>query len=116
MHSRPERAVNQLLGKKLADGKVLYLVRWHGTASSDDEDTWEEAASLGKDEWLVSEWEQDQEAADDASQTAETVYLTTVQRMLHHSENPCQVKVITHILRSPLTKRLHSDTLLRQRK
>jgi hypothetical protein len=47
------------------------------------------------DEWLVSEWEQDQEASHNASQAAETAYLTTVQRMLHHSdqttENPSQV-------------------------
>jgi hypothetical protein len=94
MRSTPKR-VHQLLGKKLADGKVWYLVRWLGTASSDDDDTWEEAASLGEDEWLVSEWEQDQEADDNASQTAETAYLTTVERMLHHSdqttENPSQV-------------------------
>ena len=86
--------------KKVEDGKVWYLVRWQGSggaASWDDEDTWEEAASLGEDEWLVSEWEQDQEADDDASQTAQTEYLTTVQMTLHHSdettENPCQVFV-----------------------
>ena len=90
------------MGKKVEDGKVWYLVRWQGSggaASWDDEDTWEEAASLGEDEWLVSEWEQDQEADDDVSKIPETVYLTTVQRTIHHSdqtsEDPCHVFVIS---------------------
>jgi hypothetical protein len=41
--------------------QVLYLVHWKGTSSG--EDTWEEAAALGQDEWLVSEWEHDQLSA-----------------------------------------------------
>ena len=81
----------------------------------------EEVDSLGEDEWLVSEWEQDQEAADDASQTAQTAYLRTVQRMLHHSdqttENPCQVFVISfqscnkHSLKAPLGLAVESEEM-----
>ena len=37
---------------------MLYLVHWDATNS--DEDTWEEAAALGPDEWQVSEWEAEQ--------------------------------------------------------
>ena len=53
--AQDEREVEELLGKKLEAGKVLYLVHWKGCTQQ--EDTWEEAAALGKDEWLVSEWE-----------------------------------------------------------
>ena len=37
------------------------MVHWKGASSG--EDTWEEAAALGQDEWLVSEWEHDQASA-----------------------------------------------------
>ncbi len=78
MRSTSQRRVNQLLGKKLADGKVWNLVRWHALS----------------DEWLVSEWEQDQEASHNASQAAETAYLTTVQRMLDHSDQTTVQRIL----------------------
>jgi hypothetical protein len=43
----------------------LYQVQWKGCTSEDD--TWEEAAALGKDEWLVSEWEEEQRNANPPS-------------------------------------------------
>ena len=62
--SKPDlvRGVEELRGKKIENGKVLYLAHWSGATS--DDDTWMEAAQLGKDEWLVSEWEQNHD--DDA--------------------------------------------------
>ncbi len=61
------KSVQELRGrKKTPDGKVMYLAHWSGTAS--DDDSWVEASQLGKDEWLVSEWEQEhaQEGAAEA--------------------------------------------------
>ena len=43
-----------------ADGTVCYLAHWEGSAS--EADTWEQAAALGRDEWMVSEWEAEQKA------------------------------------------------------
>jgi len=53
-----ERKLAEIRSKKTLEGKVLYLVHWDATNS--DEDTWEEAAALGPDEWQVSEWEAEQ--------------------------------------------------------
>ena len=62
----PERAdatrrLEEIRGKKMdADGTVCYLAHWEGSAS--EADTWEQAAALGRDEWMVSEWEAEQKA------------------------------------------------------
>jgi hypothetical protein len=53
-----ERKFAEIRSKKTFEGKVLYLVHWDATNS--EEDTWEEAAALGPDEWQVSEWEAEQ--------------------------------------------------------
>ena len=59
--SKKQRKVKELRGKKMAaDGAVWYLAHWEGCDS--DEDSWEQAAGLGSDEWLVSEWEAEQVA------------------------------------------------------
>ena len=59
--SGDEKKLEEIRGKKMtADGTVLYLAHWQGTDS--DDDTWEHAAGLGSDEWLVSEWEAEQTA------------------------------------------------------
>jgi len=53
------RKLEEIRGKKMqADGTVLYLAHWQGCDT--DDDTWEHAAGLGSDEWLVSEWEAEQ--------------------------------------------------------
>jgi len=53
--------VGELRGKKLhPDGTVWYLAHWEEGDTEDD--TWEQAAGLGRDEWLVSEWEAEQTA------------------------------------------------------
>jgi hypothetical protein len=58
---KKQRRVAELRGKKMAaDGTVWYLVHWEGSDS--EENTWEQAAGLGSDEWLVSEWEAEQSA------------------------------------------------------
>jgi len=59
------KRVQELRGrKKTPDGRVMYLAHWSGTTS--DDDSWVEAAQLGKDEWLVSEWEQEHTQQDAA--------------------------------------------------
>jgi len=55
------RRVGELRGKKMhADGTIWYLAHWE--EGDTDDDTWEQAAGLGSDEWLVSEWEAEQTA------------------------------------------------------
>ena len=61
------RRVGELRGKKTdVTGIVWYLAHWEG--GDTDDDTWEQAAGLGSDEWLVSEWEAEQTALQEQTQ------------------------------------------------
>jgi len=56
-----KRKVGELRGKKIdANSTAWYVAHWE--EGNTDDDTWEQAAGLGSDEWLVSEWEAEQTA------------------------------------------------------